>query len=224
MKLSPSILTDSFITLQEQVNIARESDLIETVQVDIVDGQFADNITVTPLDLAVGDFEPLKIDFHFMVEEPMDYVYECVGIKEYLPIHRIYGQIERMSFQKEFVAEVKKNNWQVGLALDLFTPVEEIDEELWSEIDGVLLMAVEAGFQEEKFNPLVLEKIREVKKIQASLSGKKFHIMADGGIELSNVQQVLAAGADEIAVGSEIWKSNDPLRTVEEFFKLEGSE
>ena len=218
MSIVPSILTDSFLTLQQEVDAVKFSSGIEAVQIDVVDGQFADNITVTPLDLTVGDYEPLKLDFHLMTEEPLDFVYECEAVRDYLPIRRIYGQIERMSSQADFLWEVKANNWQAGLALDLFTPLESIDEDVWLELDYLLLMGVEAGAQGRTFHELALEKVQEAR--QLAVGQRPLHILVDGGIKLTNVKKIFTVGADEVTVGSELWTSPDPLLTLEKFTQI----
>lgn len=216
MKLVPAILTDSFLTAQQQIDLVRYSPTIEAVQIDVIDGQFADNITVTPLDLTVAEFDPIKIDFHLMAEEPMDFVYECEGVKEYLPIRRIYGQIERMSYQSEFLTAIRANGWQAGLALDLFTPIEEVEEDVWQDLRYVLLMAVEAGQQNQVFHNQVFEKITELRE---RFSPEQLHISVDGGIKLNNAAKVIEAGANEINVGSALWSTADPAQTIEEFFR-----
>jgi ribulose-phosphate 3-epimerase len=218
MNVTPAILTESFLEAQQQIESVRYSSLIDAIHVDVIDGEFVDNVTITPLDLTVADFEPLKIDFHLMTNEPMDFVYECEGVKEYLPIRCIYGQVERMSFQSEFLSAVKANEWKAGLALDLFTPLEAIEEDVWRQLDHVLLMSVEAGYQGQNLGRQALEKIRAIRQIYPS--SERMHITVDGGIKITNAGSVLDAGADELCVGSAIWKSSDPVRTIEELYQL----
>lgn len=219
MKLYPSILTDSMVTFVEQLESVKDSQLIERVHVDIIDGQFVDNITLTPLDLTVVDFGELGVDFHLMVEEPMDSVYECEAITEYLPIKRIIGQVERMSRQADFLHEVKRNGWEAYLGLDLFTSVEDaIDEDVWEDLDGIMLMSIEAGRQEETFNPQVFHKLQELRSLNARAA--KIPVIIDGGVKLTNVSQILQHGVEEVSVGSALWNSPEPTQVIEEFFTI----
>jgi len=219
MKIIPAILTDSFLTLQDQMNAVKSSDHIETIHVDIIDGQFADNITVTPLDLTVADFDQFKVDFHLMTEEPMDFVFECAGLREYLPIRQIIGQVERMSHQLDFVEEVIRNGWQPALALDLFTPLEAIDEDVWPQLHSILIMSVEAGVQEQTFNRAALEKVREIRRVYPSI--EQMNIMVDGGVKTLNAKEILKSGANELVVGSALWNSTDPVAKIEDFTQIE---
>jgi ribulose-phosphate 3-epimerase len=216
MKLSPAILTDSMTTLIEELESVKQSTQIDRVHVDIIDGQFADNLTLTPLDLTVVDFGQLGLDLHLMVEEPMDVVFECEAVHEYLPIRRLIGQVERMSSQADFIHEVKQNNWQAGLALDIYTPIDAIDESSWEDIDVLLLMGIEAGYQGQIFNVHALEKIKEV--LHHSDQARKVPIILDGGVKANNVGRILQAGATEVTVGSFLWKNQDRVKTIAEVF------
>ncbi len=218
MKLSPSILTESMITFVEELDAVKPSQLIDRVHVDIIDGQFVDNITLSPLDLTVVDFGELGVEFHLMVEEPMDMVFECEAIRDYLPIKRVIGQVERMSHQEDFLHEVKRNGWEAALGLDLFTPVEAIDDESWAELDAIMLMSVEAGNQEEVFNPQVFHKLKELR--EAHPRAAKLPIIIDGGVKTANLGQILQHGVEEVAVGSALWQSGEPVRVIEEFFRI----
>lgn len=218
MHITPGILTDSFTTLQQEVDMVRVSPLVDRIHIDIIDGIFADNLTVTPLDLTVAEFEPTKIEFHVLTEEPMDIVYECETVQEYLPIERIIGQVEKMSHQSDFIHEVKSHNWEPGLALDLFTPLDAIDDDVWGQFHHLLLMSVEAGFSDQTFHRSVLQKIKEVR--ERFPNPKQMNIIIDGGIKIFNIREVLEAGASEVTATSAFWDSQDPLLVLEEFHRV----
>lgn len=219
MQLYPSILTDSMTDFVKQLESVKDSELIDRVHLDVIDGQFVDNITLTPLDLTVLDFGNLGVDFHLMVEEPMDSVFECEAITEYLPIKRIIGQVERMSRQADFLHEVHRSGWEAFLGLDLFTPVEEaIDEDSWVDVDGIMLMSIEAGRQEEVFNPQVFHKLKELRA--AHPRAAHIPVIIDGGVKLTNLAQILQHDVNEVSVGSAIWNSSNPIMTIEEFFQV----
>lgn len=222
MNLYPSILTDSLEKVQKQLDLVKNLEEIQTVQIDIVDGFFVDNLTITPLDLVGLDFGDLTIDLHLMVEEPMDSFLEIEGLAEMLPIRAVIAQIERMTFQEDFLAEVKRRNWKAGLSLDLFTPLDSLDmsESCLQYLDIVQIMNIEAGFQGQEFNEIALEKLEKVKKIRDKRAAE-WEIISDGGIKLQNYKKVTQAGTNSITVGSELWKSQDVKRTVEQFLSQE---
>lgn len=213
MNLYPTILTDSVKIVQDQLNLVKDLQPIKVVQVDVLDGQLADNVTVTPMDLMDLDFGRLQLDFHLMVEEPLNTVHELVECRAWLPVRAVIAQVERMSFQADFLQTVKKEDWLPGLGLDLFTPLTAIDQDSWAQLDIVQLMAVEMGFQGQAFQPRIMDKIKELVKLR-SKQGLKFSILIDGGIKANLVTELARVGVDGIAVGSQLWQAQDLPRAV----------
>lgn len=220
MKIYPAILTESFLELQQQVDSVRSHPNVDVIHVDVIDGNFADHLTVTPLDLTVGDFEPTQIDFHFMVEEPMDFIFEAVAIKDFLPVRRAYGQIERMSHQADFLEEITRHGWQAGLALDLYTPLDSIDDDIWPQLKHLLLMSVQAGEQAQTFHKQVFDKMTELKNLENK--HPQLTVVLDGGVKLTNLKTIAAQGFSEVTAGSALWQSPDPMNVLDEMYRLVG--
>lgn len=218
MQINPAILTDSLATFVQQLDLVKQVPTIKAIQVDIIDAVFADNITINPTDLVDFDFEELAIDFHLMTEEPMDYVWELIDCAQKLPTQSVIGQIEKMSYQLDFLEEIKKAGWQAGLAVNLFTPLENIEENAWEYLDQVLLMAVEAGAQGQAFNSLIFAKIEELKN-KIKKSNQQIKIAVDGGIKPEQIKNLQKAGVDQIAVGSALFNADDFTKEFDKFSK-----
>jgi ribulose-phosphate 3-epimerase len=214
MKIYPALLSDSREELQTQINriLDEAGEDIETVQVDIIDGRFADNLTVTPTDLTALNWGDLSIDFHLMTEEPLDYVYEILDVKDQLPIRSIIGQVERMSNVSHFLEDIEKNGWMPGVSLDLFTPFDALEAQDLRFIKVIQLMGIEAGFQGKDFNPIVLDK---VKQLAAAAKTLGIEIVVDGGVNEKTMTSIAKAGADGVAVGSALWKSPSISDTID---------
>ena len=69
-------------------------------------------------------------------------------------------------------------------------------------------MSVNPGFGGQKFMPEVLEKIKDLKKIQNDRN-LNFDIEIDGGINFDNCKAAIDAGANILVSGTTIFKSND---------------
>lgn len=216
MNFYPAILTDSLELVQEQIDLVRSQKKISVVQIDVVDGYFADNLTVTPMDLVDINFYSLKIDFHLMTEEPLSYAEEIVSHKKYFPVRAVIAQIEKMTSQWDFITLLEKNNIKKGLSLDLYTPHEEILDSVFKKLDILQLMSIEAGEQGHDFNNLVFNKIKEVKK-RAKKINPDLEIVVDGGVKLNKLEKLIEARVDSIGVGSAVWQSGDVNKTLERF-------
>lgn len=174
----------------------------DRIQIDIIDGKFADNKTIEPSIL--GELNTsLKIDYHLMVNEPVDWVKRCVsGMAD-----RIIGQVEKMSNQVAFIEAVSGVGAKVGLALDLDTPVSTIDPSILTDLDVVLVMSVPAGFGGQKFKPIVLDKIAQLDKLREN-DRSPFYICDDGGVSVEYIDDVRCKGVDEVVIGASLFEGD----------------
>ena len=197
---------------------------VKKVQIDIIDGKFAPVETVEPEVLlnidTIVDFEG-----HLMVERPENWIERCVEAG----MTALYGHIEKMVDPIKFVSDTQLAGLKVGLAYDIDTPLTGLENYI-DDLDGVLLLAVKAGAQGEKFDERVLKKIKEVRKMSKSIL-----IVVDGGLNIENIKKCFAAewaeelsedeldrnfGKMEFAVGSEIFGSEDIKEKLEELENL----
>ncbi|MBD3279399.1 MAG: hypothetical protein GF390_01665 [Candidatus Pacebacteria bacterium] len=214
--LYPAILTDSLQVVQKQLDLVKDQAAVSVVQLDVIDGQFVDNLTVTPADLLELDWGNLKVDFHLMTNEPMDYVWELIEVEKELPIRAVIAQVERMSYQADFFQEVARHGWQAGLSLDLYTPLSAVDDSIWAELNLIQLMGIKAGFQGQQFQDQVLAKLQKLQDLvnQRELS---LEILVDGGVKLINAAKLIKAGATGLVVGSALWQAQDLDQVVKQF-------
>jgi len=190
------IIMESDLQVVAAKLLALKERKIERVHFDIGDGLFSDLITISPADLQEVDTAKLKMDIHLLVDDPTEWVEECVALNP----SRVIGQIERMGSQSLFLETVKSYGFKGGLALSITTPIEEIEEEALKNTKVVLLLAVPAGTSGSKFDERVLGKIKELRKIYAG------SILVDGGINEQTYKQIIEAGATEAGENSSYWK------------------
>jgi ribulose-phosphate 3-epimerase len=212
--VSPAILSGDLRYVGTQLDRLRDAGF-QNIQIDVCDGSYSPEVTITPQDLLEFDLTGLSFDFHLMTEEPMDYVWELEEYEGRLPIRAVFGQLERMSYQEAFLEEVKKHNWLAGLAVDLFTPIDSITPEAWDWIDALLLMSVEAGEQGQVFQELVFEKVKLARE-KIRQNAEPVRIFIDGGVNLENIAG-LEKKVDEVAVGSALLAVADFDKTAEAF-------
>ena len=80
------------------------------------------------------------------------------------------------------------------------------------------VMSVHPGFGGQKFIPESLDKIRLIRRM-ADEQGLSLDIEVDGGIYLSNVREVLEAGANVIVAGSAVF-GGDPGKNTKDFMEI----
>lgn len=203
----PDVLTSNVEEVSEKIRLIK--DYSDRLHIDIIDGVFADNLTIAPADLQQVDLSQVKFDLHLMVDDPTAWTEECVAISP----HRIISHIERMGNQVAYVDWLKGyGDVGAGLALDLYTPISGLAKEVLSKIDVVLLMSVKAGESGQKFDKSVVDKVRELRKIYEG------EILIDGGINPKTAREVVEVGATEVATNSYLWQGNDIEKQLESFY------
>ena len=203
--ITPTIFVSSLTALQERLELYEE--MAARVQLDVADEEFTSKPTLG-VEKMLEVATTLERDVHLMMVEPADWLEICKieGVKTAI------GQIENMSSQKEFVEEAKRLNLRAGLAVDLETELKELDWPAAQSADLILIMAVRAGKEGQKFNQESLNRVRELRK-----KGFSKEICVDGGVNEQTIGNCVKAGADVLAVGSCLWQAED---TAEQWRRL----
>jgi ribulose-phosphate 3-epimerase len=206
VQVIPAILTSNADDLAEKIRSVDQ--LVDRVQIDVVGRVFSSEVSVgiealEPTDAAVS------LDVQLMVREPVSFLNRC----DWVGVSRVFGHVEFMRDQQDFIEHAFSLGMEVGLAVDLPTPISMIKRTI-EQLDAVLLMAVPAGKSGQKFDRIVLGKIREVSELRPDIP-----ICVDGGINPANIRSCVEAGANEFAVGSYLWESKDIKKALEKLLE-----
>ena len=203
IQISPSILSADFSQLGNEIKRLNEGGA-DMIHVDVMDGHFVPNLTIgPPVIKALKKKSSMLFDVHLMITPVHRYIdaYADAGA-DIITIHPEATDNLELSISK-----IKELNKKVGVSLNPETKIETILKVL-DQIDLVLIMSVNPGFGGQKFMPEVLNKIKDLKKIQGEKK-LNFDIEIDGGINFENSKLAIEAGANIIVSGTTIFKSNN---------------
>lgn len=217
IKLSPSILACDYNILGAQVKEAYEAGA-KYMHLDVMDGLFVPSISLgMPVIKSLRKATDVVFDTHLMINEPIRYIDDFVEAgSDIITFH-----LEATDKVEETINKIKAAKVKAGIVINPETPVEAIKPYL-SMVDMVLIMSVHPGFGGQKYIPEATDKIRQARKL-IDEAGYNIDLEVDGGVNLSNVKEVLEAGANVIVAGSAVFGNNITdsvkgfLKSFEEF-------
>jgi ribulose-phosphate 3-epimerase len=208
--IAPSILSSDFSQLGQQIK-AVEQGGATILHVDVMDGHFVPNITVgLPVVKSIARSTSLPIDAHLMISEPGRYAEQFVSAgAKMVSVH-----VEADNHLHRTLMGIKAAGAAAGVAINPATPIASLSEAL-NFADYVLIMSVNPGFGGQEFIETSLEKVRQLRRM-ADERRLNVRIEIDGGIDLANIGEVVAAGAEIIVAGTAIFGAPDPAVAVRE--------
>ena len=209
-KIAPSILSADFTRLGEEIQAVEKAGA-DYIHVDVMDGRFVPNITIGPLVVkAVRRATRLPLDVHLMIADPDKFIQAFAEAgADILTIHP-----EATIHLHRSLQVIRKAGARPAVSLNPATPPEAIEFVL-EDVDMVLVMTVNPGFEGQAFIPGMAPKIERLRKMIDRM-GLATDIEVDGGINAETIAGVSAAGANVFVAGSAIFYSKDYGQTIRE--------
>ncbi len=211
--LAPSILAADFTELGNQMKMTEDNGATY-LHFDVMDGMFVPSISFgMPVLKSIKKATNQVLDAHLMVKEPIRYIEDFkVAGADFVTIH-----LEACEDVHETIAKIRDCGMKVGLSICPDTPAVAVEEYL-DEVNMILVMCVHPGFGGQKFISESLDKIRVIRNMITE-RGLDIDIQVDGGIYLTNVKEVLDAGANIIVAGSAVF-NGDPAENTKKFMEI----
>ncbi len=205
VQIIPAIIAKNIEELEEKIKIIEP--YTDWVQIDVSDGIFTPNINWNnPEDLKKIKSN-VALEIHLMISNPEDFMDEWIdsGAKRIIVHVSNKSDFEGVKIISE---KVKSRGLQFGIGLSPEVSVVDV-QNIIPLADVVLLLAVDPGFSGQQFQPVVLEKIKDLRKLFPDVK-----IEIDGGINEETADQCIKAGADILVSASYIFDSENIEKAI----------
>lgn len=223
MEVIPAIIPKSYKDLEEKLRVVK--DIVPLVQIDITDGEFVPGTSWPCINASAQDefqsivsgesglpfWENLDFEADLMIESPESSIEDWVAAG----FSRIIIHIES-THDFEGIVEKVAGRAEVGLALDIDTPNENVEKYL-GMVDFVQCMGIaEIGSQGQPFDERVIPKIRHFKQMQPDGI-----ISVDGGVNFESALLLRDADVDRVVSGSTVYEATDMGQAIERLGQTE---
>ena len=208
----PSLLACDFTNLQREVR-ALEAAGAQALHLDVMDGHFVPNLTFGMMIVeTLRSITELTLDVHLMISNPADLAepfYDAGA--DIITIH-----VEAIDDPRPVLEQSRRLGAGAGLAINPQTPLSAVDDESLQLCDLVLPMSVMPGFGGQEFDPVALDKLRQLRR---RTEGRVL-LEADGGINDQTTSQVAVAGADLLVIGTAFFEDPDYEQSLMKYKRL----
>jgi len=210
IKISPSILAANFASLGSEIESVRSADYLHF---DVMDGVFVPNISVgLPVLASVRKITDMKLDVHLMITSPSRYITRFVEAGADIVVFHV--EAEKPENTGAAIDDIHRLGKMAGLSVKPGTPADALMPYI-DVLDIILVMTVEPGFGGQGFMYDMLQKIEKLRQVIDG-RGLNCELEVDGGINPETSKLCIAAGANVLVAGSDIFNERDRAARIAE--------
>lgn len=204
----PTVTCQSEDLHEYRILMERVENLSPRIQVDLMDGEFAP--TKSPEIDKIWFPEGKQIDLHLMYQHPADVLNDVLELNPNMLIVHKEAHVDVATLS----GALRVGGIKLGLAVLPETPISDCLDEL-EFVDHVLIFSGVLGHFGGTADLKLLKKIEQLKRYKPSLE-----IGWDGGVNDTNLNQLVEGGVDVLNVGGFIQNAADPEEAYKQLSNL----
>lgn len=208
VEIIPAINSDSFE--ENKKKIKQVEPFVDWVQLDVADGTFTKNTLWHNQDDLLALDTTLKIEAHLMVNDLEKRIVDWILPK----VDRIIFHLEAIKDPGFIIDFCKLNNKEVGVAIGPDTPWTQAAAYA-KKVNFFQVLGVYPGLPGQKMQENTIDKIKNLHNFC-----KECIIEVDGGVNESNLKEVIEAGATKIVMASAIFENEDIENNIKKLKEL----
>ena len=199
----PSVLNADHDNMQSEFDRVAAGGA-DGIHLDIMDGKFVDPVTFDlPIIERYTAMCDLPFDAHLMIVEPEKHADDYIQAGA----DSVTFHLEAAQNPERLIDHLHQRGVKAGISINPDTGVEGVIS-LADRVELVLFMSVFPGYGGQKFIPGVLDNVRALRR-HCLKHDLEIMIQIDGGINLETAGRAVAAGVNNLVVGTFIFRSED---------------
>ena len=204
----PSILNADHENIQSEFDRVAAGGA-DGIHLDVMDGRFVEPVTFDlPTIERYTSMCELPFDAHLMIVEPEKQVDDYIAAG----VDSITFHLEAAENSERLIDYLHQSGVKAGISINPDTSVEGVLR-LADRVELVLFMSVFPGYGGQQFIPEVLDNVRALKR-HCLKHNLEIMIQIDGGINLKTASRAVAAGVNNLVVGTFIFRSQNYEATI----------
>lgn len=205
IKISASLLSSDFSNLEHEIKRCEKAG-VDFLHLDIMDGNFVDNISFgLPILSSLRKKTNLIFDTHLMIFRPEFFIESFAKAgSDIITIHE-----EASKNIEQDLLLIKSFGKKAGISIKPNTDISKI-EKFIDIVDLILIMTVEPGFSGQGFLDFAAKKIKQAKTL-IEKSKRNIMLEVDGGVNQQTATMIKDFGADVLVSGSYLFSSKDDI-------------
>ncbi|MEE8736835.1 D-allulose 6-phosphate 3-epimerase [Bifidobacterium subtile] len=195
IQLSPSLMTMDLDQFKEQISFL--NDKVNSYHVDIMDGHFVPNLTLSPWFIKqVKKISDVPLSAHMMVTDAPFWVSRLIEVRcdaICFPSEAANGVAFSM------IDDIHAAGLQAGAVLNPETSIETVLPYI-DLLDKITIMTIDPGFAGQRFLEGTLDKIVRLRQLREE-HGYGYAIEMDGSTNLKHWKMISDAGPDIYGIG-----------------------
>ncbi|MCL4325344.1 MAG: ribulose-phosphate 3-epimerase [Candidatus Thermoplasmatota archaeon] len=207
ISISASILGADTTRIAEEIEMVEK--YVDMIHVDVMDGHFVPNISFgTKTVRDIRGITALPVEVHLMISNPDQFIDKFITAGASIIIY--HTEVVLPDMAKLMNEKITDAGVKAGISINPDT-LPQVVMNYTDNLYEILVMSVNPGFGSQSFIPNSLEKLRWLK---ANLPPEMVMFNIDGGVNISNVNKCIEAGADILSIGSGIFLKGNATENV----------
>lgn len=176
---------------------------------DVMDDQLVPNIAFGPATInAIGRIANKPCWVHLMVTHPAPWLSRLTLPPQSIISFHLRSKVNPATF----IAAIKRKGWIASIVINPGQSLTTLKPFI-NKVTHITIMGVKPGFSGQRFIPATYRTLAQLQQLIGP-TYDRYQIGIDGGVSSDNIGKLYTQGATEFVLGSSLFSTRNPARTL----------